>query len=70
MQRNTWDWIAFVLVIIGGINWGLLGLFNFNVIGGIFSFIPFLARLIYILIGIAAIYMIYAATKQNKPSVP
>ena len=34
---DTIDWIAFILVIIGGLNWGLVGFFNFNLIYALFS---------------------------------
>lgn len=49
------DIIAIVLLIIGGINWGLIGLFDFNLVAAIFQF-PALITLIYILVGLSAIY--------------
>jgi uncharacterized membrane protein YuzA (DUF378 family) len=70
MKRTTLDWICFVLVVIGGINWGLVGLLNINLVQGIFGFIPGIARIIYILIGIAAGYMIYVAIRQSRPTPP
>jgi uncharacterized membrane protein YuzA (DUF378 family) len=70
MKRNTWEWVAFILVVIGGINWGLVGLLNLNLVGAIFGFIPGLARIIFVIVGIAAVYMIYGAIKQNKSSGP
>lgn len=58
MQRlNVLDWIAVVLVIIGGINWGLVGLFTFDLVAAIFGEMSGFSRLIYILVGIAAIYV-------------
>ncbi|WP_034328862.1 DUF378 domain-containing protein [Alkaliphilus transvaalensis] len=50
-------WIAVILIIIGGLNWGLVGLFNVDVVASIFggSRNP-VARLVYILIGVAALY--------------
>jgi uncharacterized protein len=56
--------IALVLVIIGGINWGLVGLFNINLVQAIFGVI--LARLIFIVVGIAAGYMIYEWLMKKK----
>lgn len=50
--------IAFVLVIIGGLNWGLIGLFNFNLISAIFGAMSTLTRIIYILVGISALYLV------------
>ena len=48
--------IALILVIIGGINWGLVGLFDFNLVAAIFGEDTVLSNLIYILVGLAAIY--------------
>jgi len=56
-EMNLYSWIALILVLIGGINWGLVGLFNVNVISGIFGEI--LGRLIFIVVGVAACYLIY-----------
>jgi hypothetical protein len=52
--------IALALVIIGGINWGLVGLFQLDLVAAIFGgpAAP-LSRIIYILVGLAALYAIY-----------
>jgi uncharacterized protein len=50
--------IAMVLLIIGGLNWGLVGLANYNAIERIFYAAPVIAKIIYILAGLAAIYAI------------
>ena len=47
--------ISLVLTIIGAINWGLIGLFNFNLVDSLFGVDSFLSMLIYILVGIAGI---------------
>lgn len=47
---------ALVLIIVGGINWGLVGLFDFNLVSAIFGTDTWFTNLIYILVGIAAIY--------------
>lgn len=64
MEKGIIDWIALVLVIIGGLNWGLVGIGGWNVVDIIFGSIGWLARLIYILIGLAALWMIYFAIKD------
>lgn len=51
-------WVAFVLVIIGGLNWGLVGAFNFNLVTTIFGDMTVVTRIVYILVGLSAIYMI------------
>lgn len=53
-----------VLCIIGGINWGLIGLFDFNLVEAIFQEDSFLTNLIYILVGISAIIDLYILTKD------
>jgi hypothetical protein len=61
-DMNTMDWIAFVLVIIGGLNWGL-AVFNFNLVSAIFG-TGVLATIIYALVGLSALYLIYYLTKK------
>lgn len=53
-----------VLSIIGGINWGLIGLFDFNLVEAIFQPGSMLTRLIYILVGISSIVNLYILTKN------
>ena len=49
--------IALLLVIIGALNWGLIGLFSWNLVSSIFGDMSFLSRLIYILVGISGIWL-------------
>ena len=51
--------LALWLTIIGGINWGLIGVANFNLVSLIFGDMSILSRIIYILVGLAAIALIY-----------
>lgn len=50
--------ITLALVIIGGINWGLIGLFNYNLVDAIFGTMSLVSRIIYTLVGIAGIWAI------------
>ena len=52
--------IAFVLLIIGGLNWGLVGLFNFDLVKTIFGSMSLIARVVYVLVGLSAVYAIFA----------
>ena len=63
IKKTFLDWITLVLVIIGGLNWGLIGLFNLNLVSLIFGSVSWLMNLIYILVGLSALYMIYFVTK-------
>jgi len=50
------DTIALILIIIGAINWGLIGLFNFNLVDTIFGTMSIISRIIYTLVGIAGLW--------------
>jgi len=63
-DKNTWDWIALVLLIIGGVNWLLVGLFHWDLVNAIFGGVSWLRDLIYIIVGVAALYTIYYLTKK------
>ena len=47
--------VAMILVIIGGINWGLVGAFNFNLVEMLLGDGTMLARIVYVLVGLSAI---------------
>lgn len=58
-QLNVLDWIALVLVIIGAINWGLVGLFRLDLVAAIFGSMSILSRIVYDLVGLSGIYLIF-----------
>ena len=55
-MKNILDLIAMILVLVGGINWGLVGAFNFNVVDAIFGAGSVVSAVVYILVGVSAIY--------------
>lgn len=55
--------LAFILVVVGALNWGLVGLMNFNLVDLLFSSMPGIVRVLYILVGASAVYL--AATHMN-----
>ena len=55
------NWIAFILVLIGGLNWGLVGLFNWNLVAFCCMGSRIIERIIYILVLIATIWLIISA---------
>jgi len=65
-KLNVLGWIALILVIIGGLNWGLVGLFSFNLVTAIFGAMTLISRIVYILVGLAAIYMLILALGKGK----
>lgn len=69
MKLSSMDWIAYILTIIGGLNWGLVGLFRFNLVGEIFGEDSALSRIIYSLVGIAAVYLIYTVITIRRTTL-
>lgn len=67
MKMNLLDWIAFILVIIGGLNWGLIGILGFNLVDAIFG-MGIIANIIYVLVGLSALYLVATSGKMTKKS--
>lgn len=70
MSKGILYSIAMLLVIIGGINWGLVGLGgfiggNWNLVDMIFGANSMLANFVYLLVGLSGLYAIYAMTQKN-----
>ncbi|WP_298846897.1 DUF378 domain-containing protein [Clostridium sp.] len=65
-KLTTIDKLSFIFVLVGALNWGLLGLLNFNLVSTIFGAIPFLARFIYILVGLSAVNIIVFIFRSKK----
>lgn len=53
---NALDWLAQILLIIGGINWGLVGLLDLNLVSTLFGEGSLISRIIYILVGLSALW--------------
>ncbi len=68
MRPNVIDLIALVLVIIGALNWGLVGLFNFDLVAALFGPLSILSRIIYVLVGLAGLWLIYYAARAGRPA--
>lgn len=66
VRASYLDWASLVLVIVGALNWGLVGIggfleANWNVVNLIFGSIPALESLIYVVVGLAGLYELYFA---------
>jgi len=59
------SYIALTLVIIGALNWGLIGLFNFNLVDTLFGVGSVLSRIVYVLVGISGLWSIALYSKIN-----
>lgn len=56
IQLKTVDYIALTLVIIGAINWGLIGFLGFDLVRVVFGDMTMVSRIIYAIVGIAGLY--------------
>ncbi len=61
MAKSIVDTIAMILVIVGGLNWGLVGVADLNVVAELGATV---AQIVYILVGIAALWAIYMMVKK------
>lgn len=68
-KLNILDWVVVVLTLIGGINWGLVGLFGFDLVEFIFGSMTIWSRLVYILVGLSALYMISLVPRFNREAI-
>ena len=50
--------IAYIIVLLGAFNWGIYGLFDFDIIKFLLGAIPMLARIVYVLVGLSALYIV------------
>ncbi|MFZ1074871.1 MAG: DUF378 domain-containing protein [Minisyncoccia bacterium] len=62
---NVLDWIAFVLLVIGGLNWGLIGFFNFDLVAAAFGVLSVASRVVYSIVGLSAIYVIFVLLAKS-----
>ena len=65
-KLSTVDWIVLVLVIVGGLNWGLVGVFDYDLVASIFGDMSALSRIVYDLVGLSAVYLIFAVKGLGK----
>jgi len=57
MRNKVLDSIALTVVIIGAVNWGLIGLLDFNLVASIFGSMSLISRIIYGLVGLCGLYL-------------
>lgn len=60
-EMNAVDWIAYVLVIVGALNWGL-AVFDMNLVASVFG-VSIVAKVVYALVALSGLWMIYKAFK-------
>lgn len=63
MKSKGLDCLCLTLAVIGAINWGLIGIFRFDLVAFLFGSMSWLSRIVYILVGIAGVYLLTAYGK-------
>ena len=66
MKMSGWDWVVWILLFIGGLNWGLVGAFEYNLVDSIFGADSTIARIIYVLVGLAAIWSLITVLMKSS----
>jgi len=66
MKLNIVDIIALILVVVGGLNWGLIGVADVDVVAALFGAMSAVSRIVYVLVGLSAIYLAVVAMKLEK----
>ncbi|WP_206079438.1 DUF378 domain-containing protein [Polyangium spumosum] len=56
-------WVALILTIVGALNWALVGLFEWNLVAALFGTMSTLTRIVYVLVGLAGLYLIFLSTR-------
>lgn len=62
------DWIVFVLLIIGGLNWGLVGAFDLDLVATLFGAGTAVSRIVYIAVGLSALYKLFRCCGNDHSS--
>lgn len=62
-RLTTWDWVALVLLIVGGLNWLLVGLFELDLVAALFGELSWLSRAVYVAVGISAVYLAFVSPR-------
>ena len=58
MENRGLDYTALIISMIGALNWGLIGLFKFNLVSWIFGDMSWISRIIYVIVGLCGLYLL------------
>lgn len=64
-RLNTLDWVALVLLVVGGLNWGLVA-FGWNLVDALFGVGSMLSVVVYGLVGLSAVYVAFILKRLNS----
>ncbi len=60
------DYVALVLVVVGGLNWGLVGILKFDLVATLFGDMSSISRVVYALVGLSAVYVAVSLGKLAR----
>lgn len=63
---KVWNYIALIITIVGAVNWGLIGILDFNLVTFLFGTGTLITRIVYILVGICGLYLLTFFSKLNE----
>lgn len=58
--------LTLILLIVGGLNWGLVGLFNFDLVAALFGAQTMLSKIVYILVGVSALWQVICLFRTDE----
>ncbi|MFA6250401.1 MAG: DUF378 domain-containing protein [Candidatus Shapirobacteria bacterium] len=67
-NTNTFELILAILLAVGGINWGLVALFNFDLVAALLGVGSTISRIVYILVGISGFYFLLQLFSPRSPT--
>ena len=67
---RTFYWITLILLVVGGLNWLLVGLFDFDLVAALFGDMSALSRLVYVVVGLSAITVLALSLRQTRTDRP
>ena len=62
-KKSPLDFIAAILAIVGAINWGLVGVFDYNLVTHLFGSMPMVVKVVYGLVGLSGVYALFMLKK-------
>ena len=65
-RLNTLDWLSLILMVIGGINWGLIGALDLNLVAALLGPGTMASRVVYMLVGLAGLYGVVVMARLGR----
>ena len=66
MMNKYLHGVAFILTVVGALNWGFIGLFNYNLVMALFGSMPQVAQAVYVAVGLSALYLAFTHPMDCK----